>query len=258
MVGLSDAQRILFESNGFLTLPGALDAIELEEIRAAAARAEERWRQDPSLLGTRSPALDQVQAPIEYEDAILRLLWHPSTFPIVRALVGDDVMMIDNDLFITPPHTSATHADWHHDVGMAGVYHPRSLLMLKVFFLLTDVNENSGGTAMIPGSHRFPEGFEFPKVDDPKAMPGAVQMRGKAGDAYLFNGRVFHCAVRNESSSPRKVLIFNYGHFWMKMWPGYEPSSRLIRYAEDSGNAVIQQLMGIGEAYVQSLSKSGA
>lgn len=254
MTSLSDAQRILFESQGFLTIPNALAAEELEEVRAAAGRAEQKWRADTNRAGIRSVALDQVQAPIEYEDALLNLLWHPSTFPIVRALIGDDVMMIDNDLFITPPKTPHTHADWHHDVGMAGVYHPRSLLMLKVFFLLTDVNEDSGGTAMIPGSHRFDEGFVFPKVEDPKSMPGAIQMRGKAGDAYLFNGRVFHCAVNNESNLPRKVLIYNYGHFWMKMWQGYEPSARLLEWARTTGDPVKMQLLGIGDAYGQSLT----
>ena len=59
-------------------------------------------------------------------------------------------------------------------------------------------------------------------------MPGAIQMTGKAGDAYLFNGRTYHCAVNNESDNPRRVLIYNYGHFWMKIWQGYEPSPRLL------------------------------
>lgn len=253
MPPLTDTQRILFESNGFLTIPAALKSDELALVKSAAGRAEATWREDPTRPGNRSPVLDQVQAPIEYGDAILNLLWHPNTFPIVRALIGDDVMMIDNDLFITPPRTPHTHAHWHHDVGMAGVYHPRSLMMLKVFFLLTDVNEDSGGTAMVPGSHRFPEDFEFPKVDDPKSMPGSIQMRGKAGDAYLFNGRVFHCAVNNDSDHPRKVLIFNYGHFWMKMWQGYEPSPRLLQWAISSGDPVKKQLLGIGEAYGQRL-----
>lgn len=253
MVRLDDEQRILFESNGFLVIPNALEGDELARVQLAADRAEARWREDTSLLGQRSAALHQVQAPIEYDDALLELLWHPKTFPIVRALLGGDVQMIDNDLFITPPRTPHTHADWHHDVGMAGVYHPRSLMMVKVFFLLTDVNADSGGTAMIPGSHRFPEGFEFPQPADPKDMPGMVQMTGKAGTAYAFNGRVYHCAVNNESDHPRKVLIYNYGHFWMKMWSGYEPSERILEAAKASGDPVRQQLLGIGDAYLSWL-----
>jgi ectoine hydroxylase-related dioxygenase (phytanoyl-CoA dioxygenase family) len=95
--------------------------------------------------------------------------------------------------------------------------------------------------------------FRFPEVEDPRQMPGAVQMTGKAGDAYLFNGRVYHCAVNNDSDRPRKVLIYNYGHFWMKVWQGYEPSARLLADAQASGDPVRMQLLGIGDAYGQRL-----
>jgi hypothetical protein len=250
---MTETQRMAYEANGFLSIPGALTPDELTQVQAAAEAAEARWRRDPSLPGGRSAILDQLQAPIEYDDRLLALLWHPRVFPVVRELLGNDVSMIDNDYFITPPRTPKTHAGWHHDVGMRGVYHSRSTLMIKVFYLLSDVNANSGGTAMIPGSYRFPEGFAFPQVDDPRQMPGAIQMTGKAGDAYLFNGRTYHCAVNNESDNPRRVLIYNYGHFWMKVWQGYEPSERLIAEAKASGDPVRMQLLGIGDAYGQSL-----
>jgi ectoine hydroxylase-related dioxygenase (phytanoyl-CoA dioxygenase family) len=174
-------------------------------------------------------------------------------FPLVRAILGDDAQMIDNDYFITPPRTPRTHAGWHHDVGMGGIYHPRSIVMVKVFYLLSDVTADSGGTAMVPGSHRFPSDFRFPSVEDPKAMPGAVQMTGPAGTAYLFNGRTYHAAVNNNSDTARRVLIYNYGHFWMKMWQGYEPSKRLVDAAIASGDPVRKQLLGIGDAYGASL-----
>jgi ectoine hydroxylase-related dioxygenase (phytanoyl-CoA dioxygenase family) len=121
--------------------------------------------------------------------------------------------------------------------------------MVKVFYLLSDVNADSGGTAMIPGSHRFPADIPLP-TGDPGATPGAVQMTGKAGDAYLFNGRVYHAAVNNNSDVPRRVLIYNYGHFWMKQWSGYEPSEALKAKAT---TPIARQLLGIGDAYGTTL-----
>jgi ectoine hydroxylase-related dioxygenase (phytanoyl-CoA dioxygenase family) len=251
---LTDELRITFEANGFLVLRQALTQEELAGVREAADKAEAEWRADTSRLGIRSAVLDQVQAPIEYDERLLNLLWQPKVFPLVRALLGDDVTMIDNDYFITPPHTPRTHAGWHHDVGLSGVYHPRSVMMVKAFYLLSDVDENSGGTAMVPGSHRFPMDFKFPDVADPREMPGAIQMTGKAGDAYLFNGRTYHAAVNNDSERVRRVLIYNYGHFYMKVWQGYEPSERLLKEARESGDPVRMQLLGIGDAYGQSLA----
>ena len=248
-MSLPDAQRLFYEANGYLVIPQALGPEELAAVRTAADHAEARWRADPSLPGARGDVLDQVQAPIEYDEALLGLLWRPPVFPMVRAILGDDVQMIDNDYFITPPRTPKTHAGWHHDVGVPGVYHPLSTLMVKVFYLLTDVDAHSGGTAMIPGSHRFPTDVALP-TGEPGRTPGATQMTGKAGDAYLFNGRIYHAAVNNDSDRPRRVLIYNYGHFWMKQWTGYEPSEALKAKAV---TPVAQQLLGIGDAYGASL-----
>lgn len=250
---MNEEQRMQFEANGFLIVPNALEGQELAEVQEAASQAEARWRSDTSLPGQRSEVLDQVQAPIEYDERLLDLLWHPTLFPLVRAALGPDVAMIDNDLFITPPHTPETHAGWHHDVGMGGVYHPRSTLMVKVFYLLSDVLPDAGGTAVLPGLHRFPLDFPLPEPKDPRQMPGAVQMTGRAGTAYLFNGRLYHCAVNNTSDWPRRALIYNYGHAWMKIWPGYEPSHRLLENARASNDPVRRQLLGLEHPYSAAL-----
>jgi ectoine hydroxylase-related dioxygenase (phytanoyl-CoA dioxygenase family) len=246
---MTDEQRLLFETNGFLVIPGALAPEELARVRAAADSAEAIWRADPGRLGLRKPNLEQVQAPIEYDDLFLDLMDHPRVFPIVREILGDDVQMIDNDYFITPPRTG-THAHWHRDVGMRGVYHPRSVLMVKVFWLLADVSPEGGPTAVLPGSHRYAADFPLPKPENPADMPGHVRMACPAGTAWLFNGRLAHAALNNDSDVTRRVLIYNYGHFWMKMWQGYEPSERLLR---EAGTPVRRQLLGIGDPYGQSL-----
>lgn len=246
---MTDEQRLFFETNGYLVLPNALSPEDLARVRATSDQAESVWRADPSRLGLRTPRLEQVQAPIEYDDLFLELMEHPRVFPIVREILGDDVSMIDNDLFMTPPQTE-THAHWHHDVGMPGIYHPRSVLMVKVFWLLTDVAPDGGPTAVLPGSHRFPLGYSLPKTEDPSEMPGHARMAFPAGTAWLFNGRTYHAALHNHSDVTRRVLIYNYGHFWMKVWPGYEPSERLRAAATTD---VRKQLLGIGDAYTQRL-----
>jgi phytanoyl-CoA hydroxylase len=254
---MTDAERIHFDTQGYLWIDRALDSARLAEVRDAASGALARWRSDTSLPGIRSATLQQVQAPIEHDERLLSLLWHPVVFPKVRALLGDDVSMIDNDYFVTPPRTPKTHAHWHHDVGMPGVDHANSLLMVKVFFLLSDVHGDCGPTVVIPGSHRLPTNYAYPLVDDPISMPGSVALTGSAGDAYLFNGRIYHAAANNDSDRERHVLIYNYGHFWMKTWSGYEPSERLLADARRSNDPVRKQLLGIGDAYGQRLPKDG-
>src|SRR5690349_12935215 len=103
---MTDEQRLFYETNGYLVLPNALPPVQLAQVRAAADRAEVIWRADPSRPGGRGTNLEQVLAPIEYDDVLLNLLTHPLVFPIARELLGDDIMMIDNDYFISPPHTN--------------------------------------------------------------------------------------------------------------------------------------------------------
>lgn len=246
---MTDEQRLFFEANGYLVIPNALSPTELDAARAAADHAEAAWRADPSRPGGRGPNLLHIQAPIEYDATFLDLMEHPRVFPLVREALGDDISLIDNDYFISPPG-ARTHATWHHDVGMPGVYHPRSVLMVKAFFLLSDVAENGGPTLFLPGSHRFPMDMPLPKVADPAAMPSHVKMAWPAGTAFFFNGRLYHAATNNDTDTPRRALIFNYGHFWMKPWQGYEPSERLRAAAR---TPVRRQLLGIGDAYSTSL-----
>lgn len=247
---MTDEQRLFFETNGYLVFPNLLSPQELATIREAADAAENLWRADASRLGVRKPNLQQVQAPIEYDDRLLQLMVHPVVFPIVREIMGEDVQMIDNDYFISPPNTGS-HALWHHDVGMPGVYHPRSTIMVKAFFLLSDVPQGGGGTAIIPGSHRFPMDFRLPKVGNPDEMPGHVRMEHSAGTAYLFHCRIYHAALNNTTDATRRVLIYNYGHSWMKFWQGYEPSAALKAKAK---TRVLRQLLGMVEPYGASLA----
>jgi len=248
---MTTEQRMFFETNGYLLIPRALTAEPLVRVQAAAERAEEVWRNDPARSGIRGPNLYQVLAPIEYDDALLNLLWHPVVFPMVHSILGRDVSMIDNDYFITAPHAK-THAHWHRDYGMPGVFHPLSTLMVKVFYFLTDVDEENGPTMVIPGSHKFPDDYPFPEIEDPKAMPGAVAITGRAGDAYFFHGRVYHAAAHNESSRYRRVLIYNYGHTWMKIWQGYEPSETVRAKADTQ---LKRQLLGMTDPYGHGITE---
>src|SRR5689334_22559557 len=107
-------QRLFFETNGYLLIRDALSPEKLAEVRAAADRAEQEWRSDNGRLGERGEALQSVQAIIEYDPIFLNLLEHPTIFPIIREVIGDDISMVDNDYYISPPvRHLARHHHWH-------------------------------------------------------------------------------------------------------------------------------------------------
>jgi ectoine hydroxylase-related dioxygenase (phytanoyl-CoA dioxygenase family) len=247
---MTDEQRLFFEAQGYLVLPGVLSGDLLAQVRAAADRAEEHWRSAPDRPGLRTGDLLDIIGIVEYDPLFLDLMEHPAAFPLVRELLGDDVALIDDDYFITPPLQGALPRNpWHHDESLPGVYSPRSTIFVRVFYALEDVAPDGGTTAFVPGSHRFPAHVSLPVPADPEQMPGAVRMSVAAGTAYLFNGRLFHSGLPNHSRQTRRILSFNYGHLWMKPWPGYEPSERL----RAAPTAVLKQLLHAAPAYISRL-----
>jgi ectoine hydroxylase-related dioxygenase (phytanoyl-CoA dioxygenase family) len=243
--GLNEEQRLFAEANGYLVLPEALSPDELETLQAAADRAEAAWRSDTALPGWRQENIEQIQSIVEYGDEFLDLAAHPAIFPVMRELLGDDVTLLFSDFFITPPRTPS-QIHWHRDARILGPYHPRSRMFAKAFVLLSDVSPEGGGTALIPGTHKFEEEWEFPTVDDPTDMPGHVKMAFPAGTIWFMHGRTYHAALPNESDTTRRILIYAYGHLWMKPWQGYEPSPELKAKAK---NAVTRQLLHVGDPY---------
>jgi hypothetical protein len=57
---------------------------------------------------------------------------------------------------------------------------------------------------------------------------------------------VFHCVGNNLSDLKRRLLIYTYGHKWMKIWDGYEPSEQLRAQAT---TPLLQQLLGLTDPY---------
>lgn len=250
MVTLSDEQRLFFETNGYLMLPDTLTPAELAAARRAAGDAEERWRRTPELLGCRIPEFLEIEGILEYHPLFFELAEHPRVLPLVREVVGPDLALLDHAYYITPPGGVVTGSAWHTDVGrrIHGVYHPRSTLMVRVMFALEDVDEDGGATLVLPGSHRYTAETTIPRVEVPEDMPCCKRLACRAGTVYFYNGNLVHCPGNNRSrrGTTRRMLLYNYGHRWMRMWKGHEPSPWVQALAT---TPMRRQLIGRCRAY---------
>ncbi len=244
MDALTQAQRFFFETNGYLVIEDALPPDELARVRAACDEAEALWRADTRRPGVRRCDLEQVIAILEYGPLFVEMMEHPRIFPMVREFLGPDVMLLDHDYFITPAGATI-HRGWHYDENFPNVYHPRSRLMVKVFYVLQDIAWNGGGTVILPGSHSYPPG-KLPNPDNPEDMPSSVRMALPAGSAYLMAGRTYHCVGNNLTDVERRLLIYTYGHKWMKVWDGYGHSAEVLAQA---ATPMRRQLLGMTDPY---------
>ncbi|HEV3075250.1 MAG TPA: phytanoyl-CoA dioxygenase family protein, partial [Thermoanaerobaculia bacterium] len=241
-------QRRFFAANGYLVLPGVLPSAELAAVRRAADEAEARWRGDPGLPGTRIPEFLEIAAIMEYGKLLFDLAEHPGIFPLVREALGPDVALIDHAYYITPPGGRIDGTAWHTDVRtrLRGVHHAGSTMMVRAMIALTDIAPDGGATLVLPGSHLQPDGSAIPAPATPEEVPGAVPLACTAGSAYFFNGNLLHAPANNRGTVTRRVLLYNYGHKWMRMWREHEPSPRLAAAAR---TPMRRQLLGLTPPY---------
>jgi ectoine hydroxylase-related dioxygenase (phytanoyl-CoA dioxygenase family) len=235
-------------SPGYHVIENALSPIELEAARQAADAAEAAWRANPSLPGTRIPEFLEIEGILEYDSLFFDLAVHPRIFPLVRELLSPDIALIDHAYYITPPGGVLDGEAWHTDVRtrVRGVSHAGSTMMVRAMWALDDIGPDGGATLVLPGTHRQPDDTPLPRVAPPEDMPGAVRLTCRAGAAYFFHGNVVHAPGTNRGPATRRVLLYNYGHKWMRIWQGHEPSERLRAAAR---TPLRRQLLGLTPPY---------
>jgi ectoine hydroxylase len=206
---MTERERWMFDTTGYLVVPGALSAEETEACLAASRRAhaaagEGEWRQIGHLYET--------------EPAIEALLDHPSVLPKVRALLGDYFIVQSTWCTTQPAHGKA--GGYHQDGS--GVYEfrrlatPTPLVQLRIGYFLTDQSEdNMGNMVMIPGSHTNPQKLPKGLKPDDDDLPIREVVVGKPGDALIFHQGVYHRTGRNDMDWDRYTMHVVYAPPWL-------------------------------------------
>jgi ectoine hydroxylase-related dioxygenase (phytanoyl-CoA dioxygenase family) len=82
---------------------------------------------------------------------------------------------------------------------------------------------------------------------NPEGLPGSVRLCGQAGTAAFFSARLFHSQSENRSDEERHVLVFVYGHRWMREFSGFMPTSE--QAVALGGTPICDQMLGLGPAF---------
>jgi ectoine hydroxylase-related dioxygenase (phytanoyl-CoA dioxygenase family) len=206
---LTERERFMFETTGYLVIPNALTKDEVYDCLAASRRAHQplglgKWRQIGHLY--------------ESEIAIEKLLDHPAVFSKVRALMGDYFIIQSAWCTLQPAHTKA--GGYHQDGS--GVYEfrrlaiPTPLVQLRVGYYLTDQSQpNMGNMVMIPGSHTTHSTLPKDIVPDQDDLPITEVICGEPGTALLFHQGVYHRTGANAMDFDRYTMHIVYAPPWL-------------------------------------------
>lgn len=205
MIRPSPAQRGQFAAEGCLALGPVLPPAQLQAVQAAfdrgAGEAKGQWL-DGVARGTAPAAYFDLPDPLAADPLFLDLVDHPSYYGLLMEFTGDQLLFLGPQ-FRTLPPSPLSYVGWHYDVERSNPLH------LKVQLYLSDVGQDEGAFAYVPGSHR-PDAGPYPLVRRLESMPGHRVFPGRAGDAVLFNSYGVHTSMVNRTTRPRKSIILIY------------------------------------------------
>ena len=224
------------ERDGYCVVEGALGPAELQALQAAFAHhlapEYEKFNAAGSVNVQNQRILGLPSNFLQLDDSFMQLVENPALLTVVTRLIGEDVQLQEMFSRCYPPEPPGPDAmgyvQWHHDHPTPGCHR-----WVKVQVLLSDVSENGGALAVVPGSHlagqprkgkagtapafadykssRTPDGW---RAED--EMAGMVKMAHRAGTMVVFDTHTWHTATANTSGVDRNSFFISYTPFWCR------------------------------------------
>lgn len=210
MRGLTPEQKVAYAKDGYVHVPGLLTAGEAAKHRAELHSLAGRLGSNDATWesvrgqGTRITHCHDVQF---RSAAFTKLLVDPRFTAIAQDIIGPNVQLHHNKMFIKPPENGSPFP-MHQDVH----YFPhRDHSMIAAIFHFDDASEEKGCLRVYPGSHRsgpIPAlGQDHHAPEDLYPLSGARPLAAKAGDVIFFSYLLVHGSGINVSSEPRTTWL---------------------------------------------------
>jgi ectoine hydroxylase len=213
---LTDDERSTFERDGFVMVPNALDEPTRERVLAVARALDAEYRTQPDVTAFHTLNRHDL---IGLDDAFLDLVDHAATFPRVWGVLGWHIQVFHTQLLVTPPappQASSGAYGWHQDNNRMNLdleTEPQPRVSVKVGYFLTDLTApGMGNLCVVPGS----QARGRPTVGPGEQPDGAMEILASAGDAIVFDRRLWHAASTNVSSTTRVFLTVGYSYRWLR------------------------------------------
>ncbi len=184
-----------------------------------------------------------ARCPLVYDEAFLRLAAHPPLLALCRRLLGDYIVLMQQNGIVNPSAATHTQGVYHRDLPYQHFVSSRPLA-ISVVFCIDPFRVDTGATAVLPASHlteRFPSAAVATSVDRTiTAEPGAF---------VVFDSMLFHRAGANTSGRVRRAVNHVYSLPIIAQQISL-PAALRGRHADDPALA---QLLGYESAPAESV-----
>ena len=222
--GIDPKEFYFWDLNGYLVVPGVMDAEWLAQANEAVDRFQDRIQVGGELAGgsksqagTGRPLLPGLlDLPAPYNDPFRRMIAHPSVVQRLNWMGASGFRTGGATVFCAVQGTSghSLHDGNEPMKPSRGYYfkNGRSYCeTVTITWQLRDVEPGLGGFACVPGSHKtqysMPPGIRT--CDDTMGL--VVQPAMKAGDVLFFmDGGCTHGALAWKNPTPRRGVLIKY------------------------------------------------
>jgi ectoine hydroxylase len=221
------------DRSGYAHIPGVLSPDEVDRLRGVAERIahEQRVAEHEWVHALGAAYLDPMLMDLAVDTRLMGVL---------ATALTPNLHIYHSHVDVHPPEEHSPSAwRWHEDGGrQTADLDYRARLSIKIGYWLTDCDEPGyGNLEVIPGSNRWTD----PLPRTPGTSPeGAIPVLARAGDATVFERRLWHGRGTNSSDRTRMVVFFGYAPRWIVQREA--PSPAQLQAAE--GDPLRRQLIG--------------
>jgi hypothetical protein len=187
---------------GYAVMPGGFSGAEIGDLGTRLEHVMARQVEEFGGAERMAAIGDTLTArcPLAYDEAFLALAAHAGVLALCRELLGDYVLLMQQNGVINPSGERHAQMAYHRDLPYQHFVSSRPLA-ISALFCIDPFTAATGATTVIPGSHRmeqFPSGAVASELDTP--------MSAEPGSFIVFDSMVFHRAGENRSGRPRRTV----------------------------------------------------
>jgi ectoine hydroxylase-related dioxygenase (phytanoyl-CoA dioxygenase family) len=141
-----------------------------------------------------------ARCPLVDDAVFLQLATHPRLLALVRLMLGDYIVLMQQNGVINPPQEGHTQGAYHRDLPYQHFVSSRPLA-ISALFCIDPFRTETGATMVIPGSHHVER---FPSTGVAASME--VSVDAEPGSFVVFDAMLFHRAGDNRSGQVRRAV----------------------------------------------------
>lgn len=252
---LDDIVEELLNGGGAVAIRGAFDAAAVGDARAIIMEESKDADKETHFQGANEDTIHlqrRVWNLLAKGKVFEDMVQHPSVVAITSAFLGNQFHLgsiAANRLLPggpgQEPHIDYPYWDMYDREGFPARINSSFPMNLQVTIPLDPFNEISGASAYLPGSQRD---LRYPEVDDREMFfETCSRMSGNPGDAVIFNGMAWHCAMANKSDHDRGAVLIEYLPKFII--PLEDQLSGIPQHIVDRASPLLQRLIGVGRPY---------